>query len=74
MVPQITVKKLAEMAESLPRLERFVLQLYRPVTEDGALRVVDVNAPEAVSPYTPGELHDMATAVRYAQPNVSVRI
>jgi pyruvate formate lyase activating enzyme len=74
VVPQITTKKLVEMAESLPRLDRFVLQLYKPVTEDGALRVVDASAPEAVSPYTPGELHDMATAVRYAQPNVSVRI
>jgi hypothetical protein len=35
---------------------------------------VDANAPEAKPPYTPGELHDMAVAVRYAQPNVSVRI
>jgi pyruvate formate lyase activating enzyme len=74
VVPQITVRGLAEMAESLPRLDRFVLQLYRPVAEDGALRVVDANAPEARLPYTPGELHDMAVAVRYAQPNVSVRI
>jgi pyruvate formate lyase activating enzyme len=72
MIPQITVKKLAEMAESLPRLNRFVLQLYRPVTEDGVLRVVDAGA--AGAPYTPGELHDMAIAVRYAQPNVSVRV
>ncbi|MDR2295786.1 MAG: anaerobic ribonucleoside-triphosphate reductase activating protein [Clostridiales Family XIII bacterium] len=74
VIPQITARGLAEMAESLPRLDRFVLQLYKPVTEDGALRVVDANAPEAKPPYTPGELHDMAVAVRYAQPNVSVRI
>jgi pyruvate formate lyase activating enzyme len=72
MIPQITVKKLTEMAESLPRLDRFVLQLYRPVAEDGALRVVDTGA--AGAPYTPGELHELATAVRYAQPNVSVRV
>jgi pyruvate formate lyase activating enzyme len=72
MIPQITAKKLKEMAESLPRLDRFVLQLYRPVSESGALlRVADANAGV---PYTPGELHEMAVAVRYAQPNVSVRV
>jgi pyruvate formate lyase activating enzyme len=71
MIPQITARRLKEMAESLPRLNRFVLQLYRPVAEDGALRVADA---DAGVPYTPGELHRMATAVRYAQPNVSVRV
>jgi pyruvate formate lyase activating enzyme len=76
MIPQITGKKLAEMAESLPRLERFVLQLYRPVfkIKDGTLRLVDANTPDAGRPYTTGELHDLAVAVRYAQPNVSVRV
>jgi pyruvate formate lyase activating enzyme len=74
MIPQITAKKLTEMAESLPRLSRFVLQLYRPVAEDGALRVVNADAPGAGVPYTPGELHAMAASVRYAQPNVSVRV
>jgi pyruvate formate lyase activating enzyme len=74
MIPQITAKKLAEMAESLPRLDRFVLQLYRPVAADGALRVVNTDAPDAGFPYTPGELHEMAASVRYAQPNVSVRV
>jgi pyruvate formate lyase activating enzyme len=75
MIPHITEKKLVEMAESLPRLSRFVLQLYRPAAPDGALRLVDANAPPDVGvPYTPGELHELATVVRYAQPNVSVRI
>jgi pyruvate formate lyase activating enzyme len=74
MIPHITAKKLAEMAESLPRLSRFVLQLYRPVAPDGTLRLVDANAQNAGVPYTPGELHEMAMAVRYAQPNVSVRV
>jgi pyruvate formate lyase activating enzyme len=72
MIPCVTAKKLTEIAESLPRLDRFVLQLYRPVAEDGALRAADANAPGA--PYTPGELHEMAAALRYAQPNVSVRV
>ncbi|MDR2132375.1 MAG: anaerobic ribonucleoside-triphosphate reductase activating protein [Clostridiales Family XIII bacterium] len=73
MIPQITEKKLAEMAESLPRLKRFVLQLYRPVfvKENGKFRIM---APDAGRPYMPGELHDLAVAVRYAQPNVSVRL
>jgi pyruvate formate lyase activating enzyme len=75
MIPHITEKKLVEMAESLPRLSRFVLQLYRPAAPDGTLRLVDADAPpDAGVPYTPGELHELATAVRYAQPNVSVRI
>ncbi|MDR2088860.1 MAG: anaerobic ribonucleoside-triphosphate reductase activating protein [Clostridiales Family XIII bacterium] len=76
MIPQITEKKLAEMAESLPRLERFVLQLYRPVFagENGRLRILEADAPDAGRPYVPGELHDLAVAVRYAQPNVSVRL
>jgi pyruvate formate lyase activating enzyme len=76
MIPQITEKKLAEMAESLPRLERFVLQLYRPVfvREHGIIRMLEADAPDAGRPYMPGELHDLAVAVRYAQPNVSVRL
>jgi pyruvate formate lyase activating enzyme len=75
MIPHITEKKLVEMAESLPRLSRFVLQLYRPVASDGTLRLVDASAPpDAGVPYTPGELHELATVVRYAQPNVSVRV
>jgi pyruvate formate lyase activating enzyme len=75
MIPHITEKKLVEMAESLPRLSHFVLQLYRPAAPDGTLRPVDASAPsDAGVPYTPGELHGLATAVRYAQPNVSVRI
>jgi pyruvate formate lyase activating enzyme len=74
MIPQITEKKLVEMAESLPRLAHFVLQLYRPVKHDGTLRLVDADARGAGVPYTPGELHEMAMAVRYAQPGVSVRV
>jgi pyruvate formate lyase activating enzyme len=76
MIPQITERKLTEMAESLPRLDRFVLQLYRPVSarEGGGLRAVDTKAPDAGRPYTIGELHALAGAVRYAQPNVSVRV
>jgi pyruvate formate lyase activating enzyme len=75
MIPHITEKKLVEMAESLPRLSRFVLQLYRPTAPDGTLRLVDASTPpDAGVPYTPGELHELATIVRYAQPNVSVRI
>jgi pyruvate formate lyase activating enzyme len=76
MIPQITEKKLAEMAESLPRLDRFVLQRYRPVSvkADGRFRLLDAKATDAGRTYTPGELHDLATAVRYAQPNVSVRV
>jgi pyruvate formate lyase activating enzyme len=74
MIPRITEKKLAEMAESLPRLDRFVLQLYRPVTEGGALRLLDRGrAAEGGVPYTSAELKRLAEAVRYAQPNVSVR-
>jgi pyruvate formate lyase activating enzyme len=76
MIPQITEKKLAEMAESLPRLDRFILQLYRPVLvkADGRFRLMNSKAQDAGRPYTPGELHEMAVAVRYAQPNVSVRV
>jgi pyruvate formate lyase activating enzyme len=74
MIPHITAKKLTEMAESLPRLNSFVLQLYRPVEPDGTLRLVDANTQDAGVPYTPGELHEMAAVVRYAQPNVSVRV
>ncbi|MDR1136159.1 MAG: anaerobic ribonucleoside-triphosphate reductase activating protein [Clostridiales Family XIII bacterium] len=74
MIPQITERKLAEMAESLPRLERFVLQLYRPVTEDGELRLIKEDDIESGGrPYTPAELQQLAESVRYAQPNVSVR-
>jgi hypothetical protein len=47
--------------------------LYRPVTESGAPRVVGKGDPDAVAPYTPSELEKLARAVRYAQPNVTVR-
>ncbi|MDR1572617.1 MAG: anaerobic ribonucleoside-triphosphate reductase activating protein [Clostridiales Family XIII bacterium] len=75
VIPQITERKLAEMAESLPRLRRFVLQLYRPVNEEGELRAVDAGAGGAAAgrPYTPAELRALALAIRYAQPNVTVR-
>jgi pyruvate formate lyase activating enzyme len=73
MIPQITEKKLAGMAESLPRLGRFVLQLYRPVNDEGELKLVEADDAAAGGPYTPAELRRLALAVRYAQPNVSVR-
>jgi pyruvate formate lyase activating enzyme len=73
MIPQITEKRLAEMAESLPRLARFVLQLYRPADQAGPLRAISGDGPETALPYTPAELSILAQAVRYAQPNVSVR-
>jgi pyruvate formate lyase activating enzyme len=69
MAPMITEKKLLEMAASLPKLDRFVLQLYRPAGELGAPRLVD----EYGAPYTPAELHGLAEAARRSQPNVTVR-
>ncbi|MDR3295656.1 MAG: anaerobic ribonucleoside-triphosphate reductase activating protein [Clostridiales Family XIII bacterium] len=72
VIPQITEKKLAEMAESLPRLKRFVLQLYRPVTEAGELRLLEGAEADGM-PYTPGELASLAQAIKYAQPNVEIR-
>jgi pyruvate formate lyase activating enzyme len=68
-IPQIGEEELAEMAGSLPRLERFVLQPYRPV-EGGGLHAVQGTGQR---PYTPGELKQLAESVRHLQPNVAVR-
>jgi pyruvate formate lyase activating enzyme len=73
MIPEITEKALAEMAESLPRLERFALQLYRPTGDDGRLRPVGDEEAGRGQPYTPTDLERLAKGIRYAQPNVTVR-
>ncbi|MDL2236329.1 anaerobic ribonucleoside-triphosphate reductase activating protein [Christensenellaceae bacterium OttesenSCG-928-K19] len=66
MIPQISQQDLRKMADALPPLPAYLLQLYRP--QPG-----DTKHLKTLLPYTPSEIARLADSIRDAQPNVGVR-
>lgn len=66
LVPQIREQELMKMAQELPELPRYALQLYRMQTGD--TRIL-----KGLLPYTPQQIRFLAERVRKWQPNVVAR-
>jgi len=60
MIPEVGEEDLLRMADAIPALPRYALQLYRPV--DGSQ-----------ARYTPLQIRELGEKVRFAQPNVEAR-
>ena len=66
LVPQLGLTELLRMAQAVPKLPLWALQLYREQPGDAEYLA-------GLSPYRPEELRAFAEALRPAQPNVTVR-